>query len=145
MESHPWKSQFCERTFRPDFYHKVFAFIAGGIRHAPSIPKLSRKRWKAECTGSGVEKPSKCIMINLLEDPGWGGGRVPGTRPSPIHFIFMQFSGKSWPNNRLALPFWRLPPPPPGKSWIRQWNLTALTPYDTASLFFFFILSNCFG
>ena len=33
--------------------------------------------------------------------------------PGPNSFIFMQFSGKIWPNNRLASPSWRQVPPPP--------------------------------
>ena len=48
----------------------------------------------------------------------WGLGR--DARPlDPISFIFMQFSGKTWPNNRLASPPWRLAPSS-GKSWIRH-------------------------
>ena len=34
-------------------------------------------------------------------------------RLGPISFISLQFSGKIWPNNRLALPL-------SGKSWIRH-------------------------
>ena len=36
-----------------------------------------------------------------------GGGRQRCPDPlDPIYFIFMQFSGKNWPNNRLAPPRW---------------------------------------
>ena len=50
----------------------------------------------------------------------WGGGDV--QYPGPISFIFMWFSGKKLPNNGLALHFGGLAPPPPpsGKSRIRQ-------------------------
>ena len=37
----------------------------------------------------------------------------------PISFISMQFSGKIWPNNRLAPSSWGLAPPS-GKSYIRH-------------------------
>ena len=37
---------------------------------------------------------------------------VPGTPPLvPNSFIFMQFSGKNWLNNRLVPPPWKLAPP----------------------------------
>ena len=43
---------------------------------------------------------------------------APGTRPpGPNSFIFMQFSEKIWPNNRLEVG-----DPPSGKSGIRHWK-----------------------
>ena len=39
---------------------------------------------------------------------GWRQGRAPP--PFPNSFIFMQFSVKIWPNNRLVLPSWKLAP-----------------------------------
>ena len=41
---------------------------------------------------------------------GHQGHAPPPRSPS---FSIMQFSGKNWQNNRLALPPWRLAPPPP--------------------------------
>ena len=45
--------------------------------------------------------------------------RLPPPTPGLISFIFMQFLGKNWPNNRWGLP----PLPPVWKFWIRQWKL----------------------
>ena len=48
-----------------------------------------------------------------------GGGR--DGRPSgPNSFIFMQFSGTFWPNNRLTTPTLGVGAPSSGKSWIRH-------------------------
>ena len=41
---------------------------------------------------------------------GWRQGRAPPPL-GPNSFIFMQFSVKIWPNNRLAPPPWKLAPP----------------------------------
>ena len=46
----------------------------------------------------------------LMIIPIGGSKGAPGTPQGPISFIFMQFSGNNWPNNRLA--------PPPGGGWI---------------------------
>ena len=43
------------------------------------------------------------IKIRHWRVGGWGQGRAPPL--GPISFTFIQFSGKIWPNNRLALPF----------------------------------------
>ena len=42
------------------------------------------------------------------------GGGAPGMRSplGPNSFIFMQLSGRVWPNNRLAPLPWMLAPPP---------------------------------
>ena len=42
--------------------------------------------------------------------------------PAQNFFIFMQFLGKKWPNNRLMTP--SRVGAPSGKSWIRNWSLT---------------------
>ena len=46
----------------------------------------------------------------------------PPPQPGPISFIFMQFSGKIWPNNRLGPHYggWQ---PQSGKFWIHHWFL----------------------
>ena len=58
----------------------------------------------------------------------YGAGGEGGTRDAPllgpISFIFMQFSGKIWPGNRLAPPLELAPTS--GKSWIRHWNMSGL-------------------
>ena len=52
-------------------------------------------------------------------------GRVPPLGPDS--FIFMQFSVKIWPNDRLVPPPWKLANhPPSGKFWIRHWEANLL-------------------
>ena len=50
-----------------------------------------------------------------------GGVRDKFPRSVKYFFIVIQFSAKTMPNNRLAhAPRELVPPPPPGKSWIRH-------------------------
>ena len=57
---------------------------------------------------------SMSITVSDLKGP-------PGTRaPLSLNsFIFMQFSGKFWPNHRLMPSLFEYAPPP-GKSWIKH-------------------------
>ena len=74
-------------------------------------------------------KELSCLQLNsmptaLADFGGWGGE---GPRGRPLLFrsnflIFKQFSGKKWPNNRLA---------PHGKSWIRHWIGSGQISYDS--------------
>ena len=71
---------------------------------------------------------TKFFFALLVPKSHTSGGSKGGARDAPplgpISFIFMQFSGKIWPNNRFLPPPLELAPPPPhppsGKFWIRH-------------------------
>ena len=114
QRGHPWS---VGKNHLQGLVHRSFSYMSVGWSHCQVLNSFVGYHWRIQ----------------------WWG---PGTFLSfqPISFIFMQFSGKIWPNYRLAHPSLRLalPSHTSEDSWIRhwlQWGVHDVTAYPKATVF----------